>query len=415
MQPGRATRGRNVVIMRAMKTKRLALLLLAATSVGGCRRYVKSRELAPIPPVEDLPAISQLAPGAAGRKLAATEAWLNEVEPQALAAKDADRVRLRLEASRELHEVLPLIAPDETGTKALRAAMQVAAVEHALGVDGALEIAIGLGGQLVQKTKTTQDKVLLGALQNQRFHFAETITLLDGEAKRASGDERLAVLVVLASAQRGAGRAKEARVTLQEYLDARPDDEQAKAMADELDAALASGQPLAPLTAPARGFSLAVAGARATYRNTKHRWSVRYPVDWLIMTQLADAARFTGSYLALVVPVAEGPAQAGLIITSMAMAQGDDPWPKLKEGVLRALGGTDPGAPRGKSPGKLDLPGEVAYYAGETSQQDERLRYEVWILRGQEAGYAVVLLAPVARWFEIRDEVAEALETLTAP
>ena len=173
MQPGQASTGRNVVPMRAMTTKnRLAVVLLAVTSLGGCRRYVKSRELAPIPPVEDLPAISQLAPGAAGRKLAATEAWLNEVEPQALAAKDADRVRLRLEASRELHEVLPLIAPDETGTKALRAAMQVAAVEHALGVDGALEIAIGLGGQLVQKTKTTQDKVLLGALQNQRFHFA---------------------------------------------------------------------------------------------------------------------------------------------------------------------------------------------------------------------------------------------------
>ena len=71
--------------------------------------------------------------------------------------------------------------------------------------------------------------------------------------------------MVLASAQRGAGRAKEARVTLQEYIDARPDDDQAKAMADELDAPLASGQPLRPLTAPARGFSLAGA-ARACLR-----------------------------------------------------------------------------------------------------------------------------------------------------
>jgi len=386
-------------------------------AAGGCRRYVKSRELAPIPPVEDVPSINLIAPGSGDRQLAATEKWLDRVAPKAASAKDADKVAYRLEASRELNNVLPLVAPDTQGMRALELAAGVAGVEHQLGADGALEIAIGLQQQLVVKSKTGPALVVLARMLNAAYRFDDSVKLLEPEVKRLTGQVRARALLVLAEAQRGSGRGKEALATLELYLQenpSTPDIDLVKPLVAELKAAVEANQTLAPVTPPVRGFTVEVTGARATYKNVRHRWSLRYPVDWMIAAQLPDAARFAGSYLGLVVPVSEGPAQAGLIITQMNLAQGDDPWPKLKDGVVRALG-SDPGAPKGKSPGKLDLPGETAYFAGETTQQDERLRYEVWILRGAESGYSIVLLSPVSRWFEIRDEIAEALETVQMP
>src|SRR4051812_42181866 len=137
-----------------------ALLLLTAGS--GCRRYIASRELAPIAPVDDHPiSIALTAPQGGGeRALAKVEQWLARVEPRLAdgakagdAPKDQEKARLRLEASRQFHNALPQIGPDDLGTRALSLAARVAAAEASLGADGATEIATGLYEQLLLRRK----------------------------------------------------------------------------------------------------------------------------------------------------------------------------------------------------------------------------------------------------------------------
>ncbi len=405
-----------------MRIAFVALVGLIGASTVGCRRYVKSRELAPIPPVDDHPIPIGLAPQGGGeRALARIESWLAEVEPRLApdakdVPKDQEKARLRLEASRQLNNALPQVGPDDDGTRALALAARVASAEAALGADGATEIAAGLYEQLLLRRKGSPAvRIALARLYSAQARFAEAITTLEGDLSHMRGSDKVDALWLLAVAKKSAGRGSEALASLHLYLAAVPGDARAKAMEQELAALVAKGDVLPPVTAPPRDWSVEVAGLKATYKNLAHKWTMTYPVNWMIGGQLARASRFDGSYLGLVVPVSEGPAQAGFVVYSTKLAAGGDAWAALKDSVLRVLGGAMPKEAARKSVGKLDLQGEQKYFTGETTQLDERLRYEVWITRGGEEAYAVVVLAPVARWFEIRDEVSDALQTLSLP